>query len=60
MLIERKSRPGSMLGHVELKPRSLCQILEKPYVDSKGHSFYPVLMKLLSECLSPMKSFAKS
>ena len=33
------------LGHVELKTRSLGQILEKPYVCSRGHIFSSILMK---------------
>ena len=34
------------LGHVELKTRSLGQILEKPCVHSRGHSFDSEFMKL--------------
>ena len=34
------------LGHVGSKTRSLGQILEKPCVHSRGHSFYSEVMKL--------------
>ena len=33
------------LGHVESKPRSLGQILEKPCVCSRVHIFSPIIMK---------------
>ena len=39
MLIIINSRSGSKLGHVDSNTRSLCQILEKPCVHSRGHSF---------------------
>ena len=32
--------------HVRSKTRSLCQILEKPCVRSRGHIFRPNIMKL--------------
>ena len=40
------SRSSSKLGHVGSKTRSLGQILEKPCVHSKRHSFDPQFMKL--------------
>ena len=39
MLIIIISRSSSKLGHVGSKTRSLGQILEKPCVHSRGHSF---------------------
>ena len=36
-----KFESGSKLGHVGSKTRSVGQILEKPYVHSRGHSFEP-------------------
>ena len=38
------SRSSSILGHVWSKTRSLGQILEKPCVHSKRHSFDPEFM----------------
>ena len=46
MLIIIISRSNSKLGHVGSKTRSLGQILEKPYVYSREHSFHPLFMKL--------------
>ena len=46
MLIPIKSRSSLKLGHVGTKTRSLGQILEKPCVHSRGHSFDPKFMKL--------------
>ena len=46
MLILIISRSSSKLGHVWSKTRSLGQILEKPFVHSKRHSFDPEFMKL--------------
>ena len=40
------SRSSSQLGHGGSKTRLLGQILEKPCVPSKRHSFDPKLMKL--------------
>ena len=40
------SRSSSKLGHVESKTRSLGQILEKPSVHSRVHSFDSKLTKL--------------
>ena len=31
------------VGHIGSKTRSLCQILDKPCVRSRGHSFSPIL-----------------
>ena len=39
-------RSSLKLGHVGSKTRSLGQILEKPCVHSKRHSFHPKFMKL--------------
>ena len=39
-------RSNSKLGHVGSKTRSLGQILEKPCVHSRGHSFDRKFMKL--------------
>ena len=39
MLIIIMSRSSSKLGHVGSKTRSVGQILEKPCVHSRGHSF---------------------
>ena len=36
---------SSKLGHVGLKTRSLGQILEKPFVRSRCHSFSQILVK---------------
>ena len=46
MLIIIISRSGSKLGHVGSKTRSLGQILEKPCVHPRRHSFDPSIMKL--------------
>ena len=46
MLIIIMSRSRSKLGHVGSKTRSLGQILEKPCVHSRGHSFDLKFMKL--------------
>ena len=46
MFISIKSRPGLKIGHVRLKTRSSGQILKKPSVPSRRHSFDPVFMKL--------------
>ena len=40
------SRSGLKLGHVGSKTRSLGQILEKPDVQSRGHSFDSMHLKL--------------
>ena len=41
-----KSQTNLKLSHVGSKARSLGQILEKPCVHSRGHSFSSILMKL--------------
>ena len=33
------------MGHVGSKTRSLCQMLEKPCVRSRGNIFSPIIMK---------------
>ena len=40
------SRSSLKLGHIGSKTRPLGQILEKPCVHSRGHSFDSKLMKL--------------
>ena len=45
MLLIVISRSGSKLGHGGSKTRLLGQILEKPCVHSKRHSFDPKFMK---------------
>ena len=47
MLMIIISRSGSKVGHVGSKTRSLGQILEKPCVHSRGHSFDPKFMKFV-------------
>ena len=46
LLIIITSRSVLKLGHVRLKTRSLGQILEKPSVFSRGHSFDHMFMKI--------------
>ena len=46
MLIIIIPRSGLKLGHGGSKTRSLGQILEKPYVHSRGHSFDSKFMEL--------------
>ena len=46
MLIIKISRSNLKLGHVGSKTRSLGQILEKPCVHSRGHSFDHKFMKV--------------
>ena len=46
MLIIIMSRSNLKLGHVGSKTGLLGQILEKPCVHSRGHSFDPKYMKL--------------
>ena len=41
-----KFRLSSKLGNVGSETRSLGQILENPFVHSRGHSFDPKFMKL--------------
>ena len=45
MFILIKSGLGLYLGHLGSKTRSLCQIIEKPCVDNRGHSFHSIFMK---------------
>ncbi len=40
-----KSGLGFYLGHLGSKTRSLGQIIEKPCVDIRDHSFHPTFMK---------------
>ena len=46
MLVIIISRSSLKLGHLGSKTRWLGQILEKPCVHSRRHSFYPKFMKL--------------
>ena len=46
MLIILIPRSSLILGHVGSKTRLLGQILEKPGVHSRGHSFASKVMKL--------------
>ena len=46
MFVLMKSRTNLKKGHVWLKTRSQCQILEKPCVRSRGHIFSLIIMKL--------------
>ena len=46
MIILIKSRSPLKMGHVGSKTRLLSQIIEKPCVHSRGHSFDPTFMKL--------------
>jgi len=45
MFILMISGLGCYLGHFGSKTRSLGQIIEKPCVDNRGHSFHPIFMK---------------
>jgi len=45
MFVLLKSGLGSNLGHLGSKTRSLGQSLKKTCVDSRGHSFHPILIK---------------
>ena len=46
MFIPITFRSSSKMGHVGSKTRWLSQILEKPYVHSRGHNFDLKFMKL--------------
>ena len=46
MLVFMKCQSSLKLGHVGYKTRSLGQIIEKPYIRSRGHIFMPIIMKL--------------
>ena len=41
-----KSRSSSKMGHSGSKSRSLGQIIEKPCVRDRGHSFHLIFMKV--------------
>ena len=41
-----KSRTNLKMGHVRSKTMSPGQMLEKPCVNSRGHIFSPIIMKL--------------
>ena len=45
MFILMKSGLGLYLGHLGSETMSLGQIIEKPCVDNRGHSFHQILMK---------------
>ena len=46
MFVLLKSVLGLNLGHLGSKPRSLDKKKQKKtFVDSRGHSFHPILMK---------------
>ena len=59
MLIIITSRSSLKLGHVRSKTRSLGQILEKPCVHSKRHSFDPKFMKLCQKLIIMSRSRSK-
>ena len=51
MLIIIITRSSSKLGHVGSKTRSIGQILKKPCVHSRGHSFDLKFMKLYHDVI---------
>ena len=51
MAIIKMSRSDLKLGHVGPKTRSLGQILEKPCVLPRGHSFDSKVMKLYQNAI---------
>ena len=53
-----KSRSSSKLGHVGLNTRLFGQIIEKPCVLPRGHSFDPKYMALC-HCVNPYKFVVK-
>ena len=53
MFIFMKSWQGSKLGHVGSKTRSLGQILGKPCVDSREHSFDPLIKEFCQNIIVP-------
>ena len=59
MLIPIKSRSSLKLGHFGSETRSLGQILGKPCVHSRGHSFEPKFMRLCQNVIS-VKSMSSS
>ena len=65
MLIIIMSRSSLKLGHVGSKSRALGQILEKPCVHSRGHSFDHKFMKLCQnvnhhKCLGQVRNWVMS
>ena len=46
MFVLIKSRTSSKMGNVGSKATSPGQILEKPYLCSRGHNFSQIIMKL--------------
>ena len=55
-----KSQMCFKMGHVRSKTRSLGQILEKPCVHSRGHTFSPAIMKYgQNVCLIKSQTFLK-
>ena len=45
------------MGHVGSKTKSLGQVLEKPFLGSKGHIFSPIIMQLgLNVCLDKISN----
>ena len=52
---------SSKMGHVESKTRSICQILEKPYVRSRGHISSPTIIALgRNVCLDEISDMFKN
>ena len=58
MLILIISRPHCKLGHIGSKAKSLAQIIEKPCVHSRGHSFESKFVKLCQN-VNPNKILIK-
>jgi len=57
MFVLTISSPSSNMGHVGFKSRSPGQILENSCLHSRGHIFYPILMKLgRNVCLDNIKA----
>ena len=46
MFVFMKSHTNLKMGHVGSKTKSLCHILEKPCVRSRGHIFSLIIIKL--------------
>ena len=53
-----KTRSNLKRGHIGSKTRSLDQIIERPSVHSRGHSFDPKFMKLCQN-VNPYKIYVK-
>ena len=51
MLLIIISRSALKLGYVRSKTRSLCQILENPFVPSRGQSFDLKIMELCQKII---------